>query len=85
MQSRTVKGLLVVTTSLTVAILSALLSSGLSAQAPANPPAGQPAQIEKGRQVVMTACAACHPTIQRMIQSYNKQTPQQWRNGRFSS
>jgi mono/diheme cytochrome c family protein len=70
------------TLNLIVWIFPALLSTGLSAQVSANPPGGQQAQIDKGRQVVMQACAACHPTIQRMIQGY-KQSPEQWRSTVF--
>jgi mono/diheme cytochrome c family protein len=70
------------TLSLAVWIFPSLLNSGLSAQVAANPPIGQQAQIDKGRQVVMQACAACHPTIQRMLQGY-KQSPEQWRSTVF--
>jgi mono/diheme cytochrome c family protein len=50
-----------------------------SAQSSPSVTAEQQAQIAKGRQVVAQTCAACHTTIQRMVQVH-KQSVDQWKD-----
>jgi cytochrome c2 len=65
---------------LLVWISAIALSQGIaSAQGAPAPSAEQQAQIAKGRQVVAQTCAACHTTIQRMVQVH-KQSVDQWKD-----
>jgi mono/diheme cytochrome c family protein len=57
-----------------------VMSLTIAAGAQSSPAAsGDQAQIEKGRQVVMQACAACHANIGAMLQGY-RQSPERWRS-----
>ena len=60
-----------------VSILAVYLTAAATAQVSPAASADQ-AQIEKGRQVVMQACAACHANIGAMLQGY-RQPPERWR------
>jgi cytochrome c5 len=56
-----------------------LLLCACTGPAVARAQAPDQAELEKGRQVVTQACAACHTTITRMIQIH-KQTPAEWKD-----
>jgi cytochrome c5 len=64
-----------------VSIADQRVSAAAQAAAPAQ--AGEQAQIEKGRQAVGQACAACHRNILRIIQIHRK-SAEQWRDTVFS-
>jgi mono/diheme cytochrome c family protein len=79
MQDRRKRNRTLLVWSLVVWTSATVLSVGVAAQAPGNAPASPQTQIEKGRQVVGQACAACHTTIVRMMQVHS-QTEEQWRD-----
>lgn len=51
----------------------------VAAQSAGNPASNDQRDIEKGRQAVQQACAACHNNVLRMIQS-QKRSADQWRD-----
>ncbi len=77
------KILFVLVCNLVLCIAAADLGRGLAAQASASTSNDQQAQIEKGREAVGQACAACHAGILRMAQA-QKQTQEQWKDTIFS-